>query len=262
MLAFLVFQVSGFIHSANLASAHQSTQPHLKIQIENQKIQILAENYPLGELLQSVQEKTGIQVRIPEPLNSVPVNVKIIAKDWKSALKILFLENSRFEMWGGNLTTSKIWLYEYENHPVSSGDFVVLADAKESLSKHEILRLAREATQADQRIMAMEHYSYLVDDEEMLPLLIFNLQASQAIIRSTSLTLFKNLAEPIPLVQIGKVAQSDSDPKIRKQALSLIVERVDEETSTPFLLHALNDPSIQLKDLALELLEDLGLSKT
>jgi hypothetical protein len=262
VLAFLVVPVSGFIHSTLLAFPHQDPQPQLEIQVEIQNIHILAKEYPLGKLLQSIQEKTGIQFRTPEPLDAVPVNARIIAKDWKSALKKLFRENSRFEVWGGNLTTSKIWLYEYENHPVSSGDFIVRADAKENLSKNEILRLARKATHIEQRLMAMEHFSYLGEDEEIIPLLIFNLKARQAKIRATSLTLFKNITEPIPLTHIAKVAQSDKDAQIRMQALSLIAERADEERSKPLLLQALNDPSMKLRNLAEELLNDLGLSET
>jgi hypothetical protein len=262
LLPYLFVFIAWFIDSPLLAFGHQGAQPYLEIQIKNQKVQILAKDYPLGKLLLSVQEKTGIQVRIPEPLNAVPVNTRISARDWKSALKKLFRENSRFELWGKNLTTSKIWLYEYENHPVSSGDFVVLTDAKENLSKHEILRLAQEATDIEQRLMAIEHFTYLAEDEEIIPLLIFNLQAKQTLIRAISLDLLKNLTEPIPLSSIGKIAQLDSDPKIRMQALSLIAERADEESAKIFLLQALDDPAIKLRNLARELLDDLGISKT
>jgi hypothetical protein len=258
----LVVLFAGLNYPFSSAFANQESIPQLKIQTEKKKIQILAKEYPLGKLLQSIREKSGIQVMIPEPLNSVPVNVKIIAKDWKSALKILFLENSRFEMWGKNLTTSKVWLYEYEHHPVSSGDFIVRSDAKETLSKHEILRLAEEATDIKQRLMAMEHFSYIAEDDETVPLLVLNLNSNHTKVRATSLTLFKNLTEPIPLANIGKVAQSDNDPQIRMQALSLIAERVDEEKSKPFLFQALNDPYIKLQNLAQELLDDLGLSET
>ena len=161
-------------------------------------------------------------------------------------------------MWGKELATSKIWLYQYENHPVSSRDFVVLIDAKETLSKHEIFRLAQESRNIDQRLMALEHFSYLAQDEEVLPLLVFNLQANQAKIRAASLSLFKNLTDNIPLADIGKIARLDNDPKLRMQALSLIAERVDENDSKPYLLQALNDPSKETQNLAEELLQDLG----
>ena len=255
----LISLVSLFIwltHSPFLVSA--DSKEKLTIQTENQRIHIHAKNYPLGKLLQSIHDETGIQIQIPSPLNNVPVNARIQAHDWKSALEKLFQENSRFELWGKKLATSKIWLYQYENHPVSSGDFVTLVDAKETLSKHEILRLAKEATNIDQRLMAMEHFSYLAEDEEVVPLLVFNLQARQPKIRSASLSLFKNLTDDIPLVDIGKTAHQDNDPKLRMQALSLIAERADEKDSKPYLLQALNDPSIETQNLARELLDDLG----
>ena len=109
-------------------------------------------------------------------------------------------------MWGKELATSKIWLYQYENHPVSSGDFITLVDAKEILSKHEILRLTQDAKNIDQRLMALEYFSYLAEDEEVLPLLVFDLQSRQVRVRATSLSLFKNLTDDIPLDGIGKVA--------------------------------------------------------
>jgi hypothetical protein len=258
----LISLIAWLTYPPFLASAIQDSQEKLKIQTENQKIHIHAKDYPLGKLIQSIHDKTGIQIKIPAPLNTVPVNAKIEAPDWKSAIKKLFQENSRFEMWGKELTTSKIWLYQYENHPVSSGDFIALVDAKETLSKHEIYRLAQEAREINQRLMAMEHFSYLTEDEEVLPLLVFNLQASQAKIRATSLSLFKNLTDDIPLTDIGKIALLDDDPKLRMQALSLIAERVDESDSKPYLLQALNDPSKETQNLAQELLQDLGLSDT
>lgn len=108
--------------------------------------------------------------------------------------------------------------------------------------------------------MAMEHFSYLAEDEEVLPLLVFNLNASRAKIRATSLSLLKNLTDDIPLEDIGKTALLDNDPKLRMQALLLIAERADENDSKPYLLQALNDPETQ--NLARELLLDLGLSDT
>jgi hypothetical protein len=257
-----LFQIAWFCAIPFSALAYQSSSQQLKIQVDKQKINILVKNYPLGKLLQSIHEKTGIQFKVPEPLNVVPVNAKVFAKDWKSTIKKLFEGNSRFEMWGKNLKDSKVWLYEYEDYPVSSGDFVVLVDAKETLSKREILRLAKKATEVNQRLMAMEHFSYLADDEETIPMLVFNLQANNAKIRAASLTLFKNLAEPIPLNNIGAISQSDNDQVIRMQALSLIAERGNEEDAKPYLLQALNDPSQKTRNLARELLNDLGLSDT
>ncbi len=262
LFSFLVFQFICFAFSPVLASEFQGLPPQLNIQADNQGVTILAKDYPLGKLLQTIHKKTGVQFRVPEPLNSVSVNARILARDWKTALKKLFRENSRFEKWGKSLATSKIWLYEYEDHPVSSEDFIVLVDAKENLSKQEILRLAKEAADIEQRLMAMEHLSYLGDDEEVLSLLLFSLQASEPKIRSTSLSLLKNLTVPIPLASLGKIALSDKDPQIRREALSLIIERVEEEDAKPYLIQALNDPSMENKTLAQELLVDLGFSDT
>jgi hypothetical protein len=262
LFSFLVFLIVCFTYSPVLASEHQGLLPQLNIQADNQRVNILAKDYPLGQLLQAIHRETGVQFRVPEPLNSVPVNTRILASDWKAALKKLFRENSRIEKWGKNLATSKIWLYEYEDHPVSSEDFIVLVDAKENLSKQEILRLAKEATDIEQRLMAVEHFSYLGEDKEVLSLLLYNLKASEAKIRSTSLSLLKNLTEPIPLAGIGKIALSDNDPKIRREAISLIVERIEEEAAKPYLLQALNDLSMENQALVKELLVDLGFSDT
>lgn len=244
------------------ASAYQDSRQQLTIHADDQKIQILATDYPLGQLLETIYERTGVQFNFPESLNFVPVSIRIQASDWKSAIIKLFQDNSRLELWGENLASSKIWLYDYEDYPVSSEDFVVRIDAKETLPKLEIFRLAQEAPNVEHRLMAMEQFSYLGDDEETLPLLIFNLQADQAKIRSSALTLFKNLTEPLPLADIGRVAQSDSNQQIRMQALSLIAERVDEDDSKSYLLQALSDPSVEIRTLAQELLDDLGISFT
>ncbi len=262
LFSFLVFQIVCFSFSPVLASDYQGLPPQLNIQADNQGVTILAKDYPLGKLLEAIHKKTGVQFRVPEPLNTVPVNARILARDWRSALQKLFRENSRFEKWGKILETSKIWLYEYEDHPVSSEDFIVLVDAKENLSKHEILRLAKEANDIEQRLMAVEHFSYLGGDAEVLSLLLFNLEASEPQIRSTSLSLLKNLTEPIPVASIGEVALSDTDPQIRREALSLIIERIEEEEAKPYLLQALNDPSMENQTLVQELLVDLGFSDT
>ena len=164
-------------------------------------------------------------------------------------------------MCGKELATSKTWLYQYENHPVSSGDFITLVDAKEILSKHEILRLTQDAKNIDQRLMALEHFSCLAEDEEVLPLLVFDLQSRQVRVRAISLSLFKNLTDDI-LADIGKVAQLDNDPEIRMQALSLIAERIDENDAKSYLLKAVNDSYKETQNMARELLHDLGLSDT
>lgn len=262
LLTALIFQIVWLSHSPFSASAYQDSKPRLEIQADGGKIRILATNYPLGELLQSISARTGVQFKTPETLNAVSVNARILAEDWKSAIKKLFQGNSRFEVWEENLAGSNIWLYDFEDYPVSSEDFVVLIDAKETLPKHEIFRLAQEAANIEGRLMAMEHFSYFGDDEETIPLLISSLEASQVRIRSTSLTLFKNLTEPIPLANVGKLAQSDDDQQIRMQALSLIAERVDEEDSKPYLMQALSDPSMEVRNLAQELMDDLGVSFT
>ena len=104
----LISLLVGFTFSPFLASADSNEK--LTIQTENQKVQLHAKDYPLGKLLQSIHDETEIQIKIPSPLNNVPVNAKIQASDWKSALKKLFQGNSRFELWGKRLATSKIWL--------------------------------------------------------------------------------------------------------------------------------------------------------
>ena len=86
----MVLQIVWFIHSPFRASAFQDSQENLKIQTENQKTHIHAKDYPLGKLIQSIHDKTGIQIKILSPLSTVPVNVKIQANDWKSALQKLF----------------------------------------------------------------------------------------------------------------------------------------------------------------------------
>ncbi|MEK9629041.1 MAG: hypothetical protein VW455_08465 [Nitrospinota bacterium] len=259
LLIFLFFLIgeAGYSNSS-FANPHPSS--HLEIQSGPEQVFIFARSYPLGNLLQEIHYRTGIQFNIPDPLKSVSVDIQVLQGDWKSALKNLFQENSRLEKWGVDLAASKIWLFEYENYPVSSADFIVRVDAKEKLTKQEILRLAQKANDIEKRLMATEHFSYLAEDEEVLALLLQNLDANEKAIRSLSLELMKNLSEPIPLLPVGKVSISDPDPEIRMQALSLITERADEEGAKPYLLQALHDPSIETQTLARELLTDLGFS--
>jgi len=81
-----------------------------KIQIEENKdgVLIRIQRAPLGDVLQAIQDKTGIQFKVADTVLKDRIRVSIIAPDWKTGVKQLLATYDRLELWNEQLELSRI----------------------------------------------------------------------------------------------------------------------------------------------------------
>ena len=78
----------------------------------NKSISLRFENLSLINVLQNIQEETGISFFTDPKMETVPLSATVQAKNWKAAVKLLLKDFSRIEVWTDNLNTSRVWLYQ------------------------------------------------------------------------------------------------------------------------------------------------------
>jgi len=81
-----------------------------KVPTPDNPVELWSRDRTLGEVLQEVNERSGIQFRLPETLRTDPVLANIQGKDWKSATGKLVKEYDRIEVWSIDPKNSKVWL--------------------------------------------------------------------------------------------------------------------------------------------------------
>ncbi len=88
-----------------------SSNINYKNEADNKSISLRFENLSLINVLQNIQEETGISFSIDPEMETFPFSATVQAEDWEAAVKLLFKGFSRIEVWTDNLDTSRIWLY-------------------------------------------------------------------------------------------------------------------------------------------------------
>ena len=83
-----------------------------KTEVANKSISLRFENLSLINVLQNIQEETGISFSTDPEMKTVPFSATVQAENWEEAVKLLLKNFSRIEVWTGNLYTSRIWLYQ------------------------------------------------------------------------------------------------------------------------------------------------------
>ena len=81
-------------------------------EVANKSISLRFENLSLINVLQNIQEETGISFSIDPRMKTVPFSATIQADNWKAAVKELLKGFSRIEIWTDTLNTSRVWLYQ------------------------------------------------------------------------------------------------------------------------------------------------------
>lgn len=81
-----------------------------KIIIEEKKdgVVIRVKRAPLGDVLQVIQEKTGINFQVADTVLKDRIRVNITAPDWKTGIKQLLATYDRLELWNEPLELSNI----------------------------------------------------------------------------------------------------------------------------------------------------------
>ena len=100
------------------AKSNPSPQPttypntRYKTEVAKKSISLRFENLSLINVLQNIQEETGISFSTDPKIETVPFSATVQAENWKAAVKLLLKDFSRIEVWTDNLNTSRIWLYQ------------------------------------------------------------------------------------------------------------------------------------------------------
>ena len=81
------------------------------MEIADKSISLRFENLSLINVLQNIQEETGISFSTDPEMETVPFSATVQAENWEAAVKLLLKDFSRIEVWTDNLNTSRVWLY-------------------------------------------------------------------------------------------------------------------------------------------------------
>ena len=83
-----------------------------KTEAANKSISLRFENLSLINVLQNIQEETGISFSTDPKMETIPFSATVKAENWETAVKLLLKDFSRIEVWTDNLNTSRVWLYQ------------------------------------------------------------------------------------------------------------------------------------------------------
>ena len=83
-----------------------------KTEAANKSISLRFENLSLINVLQNIQEETGISFSTDPEMETIPFSATVKAENWEKAVKLLLKDFSRIEVWTDNLNTSRVWLYQ------------------------------------------------------------------------------------------------------------------------------------------------------
>ena len=106
------------VNSTPAAQSNPSPQPqnyrdtNYKTKADNKSISIRFENLSLKNVLQNIQEETGISFFTNPEMETVPFSATVQAENWETAIKLLLKDFSRIEVWTNKLDTSRVWLYQ------------------------------------------------------------------------------------------------------------------------------------------------------
>ena len=83
-----------------------------KTEVAKKSISLRFENLSLINVLQNIQEETGISFSTDPEIETLPFSATVQAENWEAAVKLLLKDFSRIEVWTDNLNTSRVWLYQ------------------------------------------------------------------------------------------------------------------------------------------------------
>jgi hypothetical protein len=123
-VAFILWQVSADARFLDLKKQQSAPVPEVtptplptlppnptyKSKNEPSGISLQFEDLPLLDVLQNIQEETGILFSVDSSLETAPFNARIQADNWETAVRELLKGFSRVEVWTDNLETSRVWI--------------------------------------------------------------------------------------------------------------------------------------------------------
>ena len=123
-VAFILWQVSADARFLDLKKQQPAPVPEVtptpqpttppnpiyKSKNEPSGISLQFEGLTLLDVLQNIQEETGILFSVDPSLETVPFNARIQADNWETAVRELLKGFSRVEVWTDNLETSRVWI--------------------------------------------------------------------------------------------------------------------------------------------------------
>ena len=146
-----------------LFSAPSITAP-VHIEENDKDITIRVNNATLGEVLQSIADKTGIQFHVSQSVSNDRITVNLNTPDWQTAVNLLLDSYSRAELWSPRLDMTEIYILSRVD---SAGSYLSGAGSTPTLSREQFLKLVSGSYRAP---LSPE----LFDDPEIRSFLIQN----------------------------------------------------------------------------------------
>ncbi len=107
-------------------------------------------------------------------------------------------------------------------------------------------------------MLQLEEMGDLADEDESLPVIARALEDQDARVRAKAMEVLEESFGPIPIRQLARIAETERDPLMRSRALTLLAFRAEGSAGQP-LTRALQDPDAEVRELASDLLSQLGL---
>lgn len=92
------------------ASAMAGTSNSIHVEEDDKGIIIRVEGESLGEVLQSIENKTGIQFHISPSVLDDRITVNLNAPDWQTAMRLLLETYDRVELWNPRLDLTEVYI--------------------------------------------------------------------------------------------------------------------------------------------------------
>lgn len=89
---------------------NRSIGSSIEITSSNAGIRINSQNGYLVDVLQRIENETGIRFRVADSLLTARISKDIHASDWDSAIKALLQDFSTIEVWAETISQSRVWL--------------------------------------------------------------------------------------------------------------------------------------------------------
>ena len=134
-----VFPILVILHLWLPVSSIAGTLDSIHIEDNDKGITIRVDDAHLGEVLKSIEGKTGIHFHISPSVLNDRMTVNLDAPDWQAAMKLLLEPYSRVELWGPRLGLTKINILSRTGAAASETE----TSSSPMLTREQFLKLAK-----------------------------------------------------------------------------------------------------------------------
>lgn len=261
--------------SVALVSAHDASaetlgaSPSWQVTVKEGRMTARVHNAPLGTVLREISQRVPLAVSIQGPVAQAPISVRFQNLTLEEALRKV-LEGKEYAI-----------IRRKKSSPVAGTagmsalrEIIVLsAPGGDSYQTDAWMNVGGGTTQPrtpaptglgagpkpGSLIQQLEEMSDVADEDELLPVLARALEDQDLRVRTKALDVLEETLGPIPVRQLARIAETERDPLMRSRALTLLAFRAEGDAGQP-LTRALQDPDAEVRELASDLLNQLGLA--